>query len=147
VSHSLDDADLIAELATNTREEVESRRIHARFAVAVPIVAHAGNLSDRSQPPIAGTSVDVSQSGCLVIFDRAVHVGDIYRLDIDGARTRFPQLFARCIRARLLHDTAIEAAFVFFIAMDATELRAGMQRVTGNGPPGTAARPAVRPAA
>ncbi len=125
------DDDLLAELATNTREHVEAKRLHARFAVALQIQVHGGNFSDRQRGPLAGTTVDISQGGCLVVFDGAVQVGDIYRLDLDSGRTRLPQIYARCIRARMLHDTAMEAAFVFFVALEASELRAGMQLVTG----------------
>jgi hypothetical protein len=128
VDDILNDNDLIAELASNTRAEVESKRQHARFTVALPMVALAGNFSDRGQPAISGTSVDISQGGCLGIFERAVQVGDIYRLDLDAARTGLPQVYARCVRARMLHDSAVEAGFSFFAQLEANDLREAMQR-------------------
>lgn len=123
----LNDSDLIAELATNTREEVESRRQHARFAVALPLTAHPGNFSDRSGA-LSGTTVDLSQGGCLAVFDRAIQVGDVYRIDINAEATGLPQVYARCIRARMLHESAVEAAFTFFSQIDSQELRDAMQR-------------------
>jgi c-di-GMP-binding flagellar brake protein YcgR len=127
VDDILNDSDLIAELATNTREEVEARRQHTRFEVAMPLTANPGNFSDRSAP-LAGTTVDLSQGGCLALFDRAVQVGDIYRLDINAEATGLPQVYARCIRARMLHESAVEAAFTFFAPIESQELRDAMQR-------------------
>lgn len=125
----LNDNDLIAELATNTRAEVEARRQFTRFAVALPLGAAPGNFSDAS-PALAGTTVDISQGGCLAVFERAVMVGDVYRLDIASASTGLPRMYARCIRARMLHDSAIEVAFTFFSQIDAQELRDAMQRAS-----------------
>ncbi len=125
----LNDSDLIAELATNTRAEVEARRQHARFAVALSLRAMPGNFSD-SSAPVEGTTIDISQGGCLAVFERAVNVGDIYRLDVSADSTGLPQLYARCVRARMLHDSAIEVAFSFFTHLEAQELRDAMQRVS-----------------
>ena len=130
VDDILNDNDLIAELATNTRAEVESRRQHARFTVALPLLAAPGNFSDRTAPALSGTTVDLSQGGCLAVFERAVNVGDIYRLDLGSAQTGLPQIYARCVRARMLHDSAIEVGFSFFTQIEATELREAMQRCT-----------------
>ncbi|MBL9119503.1 MAG: PilZ domain-containing protein [Phycisphaerae bacterium] len=125
----LNDNDLIAELATNTRDEVESRRQHARFSVALPLIASPGNFSDRTMASLSGSTVDISQGGCLGVFERAVQVGDIYQLDLDSAHTGLPRIYARCVRARMLHDSAVEAGFSFFASLDANELREAMQRV------------------
>jgi c-di-GMP-binding flagellar brake protein YcgR len=128
VDEILNDNDLIAELATNTRAEVESRRTHARFTVALPIAAAPGNFSDRQRSSITGTSVDLSQGGCLVLFEQAVQVGDIYLLDLAGERSGLPQVYARCVRARMVHDGAMEAGFSFFSQLDANDLREAMRR-------------------
>lgn len=124
----LNENDLIAELATNTRAEVEARRQHARFTVALPMTAAPGNFSDRGSASFSGTTIDVSQGGCLAVFDRAVQVGDIYRIDLDSPHTGLPQMYARCVRARMLHDSAVEAGFSFFAQLEAAELRDAMHR-------------------
>jgi len=132
VDEILNDNDLIAELASNTRSEVESRRTHARFTVALPIVAAPGNFSDRMRPSLNGTSVDLSQGGCLVLFEQAVQVGDIYLLDLAGAQSGLPQVYARCVRARMVHDGAVEAGFSFFSQVEANDLREAMRRCTAS---------------
>ncbi len=124
---ALNDNDLIAELASNTRAEVESRRQFTRFEVALPLTLFPGNFGDDA-PPVVGTTVDVSQGGCLAVFERAVLVGNLYRLDIACASTGLPTIYARCIRARMLHDSAIEAAFTFFTQIESDELRESMRR-------------------
>jgi hypothetical protein len=129
---ALDD-ELLSELARNTREAVEAKRVHARFAVALPIRAQAGNLSDADRAALIGTTIDISQSGCLAVFERAVQVGDVYRLDLDSRRSGLPQLFARCVRARMVHDTALEAAFNFFVPLEAADLKSAMGRIASVG--------------
>ena len=123
------DDELLSELARNTREAIEAKRNHARFAVALPIRVQAGNLSDADRPALVGTTIDVSLSGCLAVFERAVQVGDVYRIDLDSSRSGLPRLFARCVRARMVHDTALEAAFNFFVTLDAAALRSAMGRI------------------
>jgi PilZ domain len=123
-----DEADLIAELAVNTRSEIQSRRQSPRFAASLAVSVLKGNFSDRDGGAINGTTVDISQGGCRVVFERAIQVGDIYRLDLDSSRTGLPSLYARCVRALMLHDTAIEAGFTFFVPLEANALRDAMNR-------------------
>jgi hypothetical protein len=126
-----EEQELVKELATNTAAEVQARRIHPRFTVSLPVAARPGNFSDRTRGAVPGRTVDVSQGGCLIIFEQSVHVGDVYALDIDRKNTKLPLIYARCVRARMLHDDAIEAGFSFFAALDGAELTESMKRVSG----------------
>lgn len=124
-----DDQELVKELSTNTAAEVQAKRLHPRFTVSLPVTARPGNFRDRAIGTVVGRTVDVSQGGCLVIFEHAVNVGDVYAIDIDRKNTRLPLVYARCVRARMLHDDAVEAGFAFFMSFDADELTESMRRI------------------
>ncbi|MFO0827152.1 MAG: PilZ domain-containing protein [Phycisphaerales bacterium] len=129
----LADQELVKELASNTAAEVQAKRLHPRFTVALPVVARPANFSDRAAAGATGRTVDISQGGCMVIFEQAVYVGDVYAIDVDRRNTKLPLIYARCVRARMLHDDAIEAGFAFFTALDVTELSESMRRVATGG--------------
>jgi len=123
--------ELVKELASNTAAEVQANRLHPRFTVQLPVAARPGNFSDRGRGNVMGRTIDVSQGGCMVIFEQSIHVGDVYALDIDRRNTKLPLIYGRCVRARMLHDDAIEAGFAFFTALAADELTESMKRITG----------------
>ncbi len=120
---------LISEIAANTPREIASRRQNPRFNATMQVNAVKGNFSDRDHGESAGTTIDISQGGCRVVFDRAVRVGDVYRLELHAAGVRLPRSYARCVRAHMLHDDAIEAGFAFFVPIEEAALRDAMSRM------------------
>ncbi|MEM7576547.1 MAG: PilZ domain-containing protein [Planctomycetota bacterium] len=111
-----EDEALVAELQRNTTANIRHEREHERFAVSAKIDALPANLSDQTAG-CPGRTVDVSAGGCMSVFEAPLHVGDVYRLQIHGQNT-MPELFARCLRVRMLRPGAFEAGFVFLTSVD-----------------------------
>lgn len=111
-----EDETLVAELQRNTTANIRHEREHERFAVSAALDALPANLSDSTagQP---GRTVDVSAGGCMGVFETPLRVGDVYRLQLHG-RSTMPELFARCLRVRMLRQGAFEAGFVFLTPVD-----------------------------
>ena len=126
---AMNDDLLISELAANTPREIASRRHSPRFHATMQARVVKGNFSDRVQGDLTGTTVDISQGGCRVIFDRAVQVGDVYRLDLHASTVKLPRAYARCVRASMLHDDSVEAGFSFFVPLEESVLRDAMDRL------------------
>lgn len=111
-----EDEALVAELQRNTTANIRHEREHERFAVSAAFEALPVNLSDDG-PGHPGRTVDVSAGGCMGVFEVPLRVGDVYRLEIQG-RGVMPELFARCLRVRMLRQGAFEAGFVFLTPVD-----------------------------
>lgn len=126
---AMNDDLLISELAANTPREIASRRQNPRFSASIQVTAVKGNFSDRAGIDLPGITIDLSRGGCRIVFERAVQVGDIYRLDLNAALTRLPRVYARCVRASMLHDDSIDAGFSFFTPIEEAALREAMDRL------------------
>ena len=113
---------LLRELEQNTPESIRRARMHHRLVVKSPVVAQPANMSDRLRMKVKGTSGDISQGGCCILFPIPLHVGDIYRLTFEGAAADLPSVFARCLRCRLIREDAYEAGFAFFEEIDVDAL-------------------------
>ena len=126
---AMNDDLLISELAANTPREIASRRHSPRFHATMQARVVKGNFSDRIHGDLTGTTVDISQGGCRVIFDRSVQVGNVYRLDLHASTVKLPRAYARCVRASMLHDDSVEAGFSFFVPLEESVLRDAMDRL------------------
>ncbi|MEM8873434.1 MAG: PilZ domain-containing protein [Planctomycetota bacterium] len=112
-----EDAELIRELQHGTTESAAFNRAHSRVPVEGRLQALPGNFSD-DQPGIDGQLVDISAGGCMGVFRKPLQVGDVYRVNFETKQISVPPTYARCLRARVLRDTAFEAGFAFFRAVD-----------------------------
>ncbi len=114
--------DLLQELERNTPDEIRRQRAHFRVAIKVHVTLQPANASQVLKFKMQGTTGDLSQGGCRILFPLPVHVGDIYRLEFDRRQLDMPLTFARCVRCHLLREDAYEAGFAFFspIAMPRT---------------------------
>lgn len=108
----------LEELEKNVPTAVVQQRAHARLDLKVRLTIRPGNSSRRRSEEIDGVTADVSAGGCLAVFPDPVLVGDVYWLGFDQEQARIPSLLARCLRCRLVNETAFEAGFSFFQPID-----------------------------
>lgn len=106
--------DLLQELEQSTSDEMRRQRTHFRLQVKTQVIIQPGNVSDRLKFKMQGTTGDLSEGGCRVLFPLPVRVGDIYQLEFDRKQLDLPLTFARCVRCQLLREDAFEAGFAFF---------------------------------
>jgi len=119
--------DLLQELERNTPEEIRKQRTHFRLQVKARVTLQAANSSETLTYKIQGTTGDLSEGGCCVLFPVPVRVGDVYRLGFDRAQLDLPLTFARCVRCLLIREDAFEAGFRFFAPVTLPEsLSAGV---------------------
>jgi c-di-GMP-binding flagellar brake protein YcgR len=104
---------LLRELEQNTPEEIRQQRRHFRLEIKATVTLQPGNTSDMLKFKMQGTTGDVSQSGCRILFPLAVRVGDLYRIEFDRAQLDLPMIFVRCVRCQFLREGAYDAGFVF----------------------------------
>jgi len=111
----LDDAlQLLQELEVNKPDEVRGQRAHTRRRVAIEVVLRPANSSDRAKSESRGTTADISEGGCQLVLPDPCGVGDVYLLEFDRGSLEVPQVFARCLRCRLIRENSFEAGFSFF---------------------------------
>ncbi len=106
--------DMLQELERNTPDEIRRMRAHFRIAVKVQVTLQPANASQMLKFRMRGTTGDISQGGCRILFPLPVRVGDIYRLEFDRQQLNVPMTFARCVRCHLLREDAYDAGFTFF---------------------------------
>lgn len=106
--------DLLSELEQNRSDEVRRQRQHFRLQVRLRVTLQPANASALLTLKMQGTTGDLSEGGCCVLFPMPVQVGDVYRLTFDRTQLDVPLVFARCLRCRLLREDAYEAGFRFF---------------------------------
>jgi len=107
------DVSALKDLERQTIDEIRKHRQHERLEVSIPVTLFRGNSSEAGEPPLEGTTGDVSKGGCRATFSMPVGVGDIYRLEFRG-EVHPPVVFARCVRCSFLRENAFEAGFRFF---------------------------------
>lgn len=108
------DVDLLKDLERQSIEEIQKLRAYERMDARVDISVRPGNASDYAVATIKATTNDISAGGCAMVSPVPVGVGDIYRLEFDRAKVDVPIVYARCVRCRLLRETAYEVAMAFF---------------------------------
>ncbi len=106
--------DLLQELERNTPDEIRRQRAHFRIAVKAHVTLQPANASQMLKFKMQGTTGDLSEGGCRILFPLPVNVGDLYRLEFDRQQLDLPLTFARCVRCHLLREDAYEAGFTFF---------------------------------
>ncbi len=107
------DLEYLKELEQQSSELVR-QRVHARKDAKVKVVLQPGNSSELLTLKIQGVTGDISEGGCRAMFPLPLKVGDIYRLKFDHSQVEIPLVFARCVRCRLVRETAFETGFSFF---------------------------------
>jgi len=108
--------ELLNDLEKQSLAQIRKLRKHQRFEIRVPVVLRPGNSSSREEP-LHGTTIDVSDGGCMLQFPRPIGVGDVYQLTIEDERLDLPVIFARCRRCRMVREDSFEAGFSFFTSI------------------------------
>lgn len=103
--------------ALDDLESQKATRVHERYNCSVKLLVHPGSSSS-SFPAVSGVTADLSSGGCRAAFPKPLLVGDVYRLEFPESDPKIPTVFARCVRCRLIHDSAFEAGFAFFQLLD-----------------------------
>lgn len=106
--------DMLQELERNKTDEIRRKRAHFRVAIKARVTLQPANASQLLEFKMQGTSGDLSEGGCQLLFPMPVRVGDVYRLEFDRSELDLPLTFARCVRCRLLREDAFESGFTFF---------------------------------
>ena len=115
--------ELLSDLEKQSLDQIRKLRKHQRFEVRVQVVLRSANSSNRDEPVI-GTSIDVSDGGCMLQFPQPIAVGDVFKLVFEDERLDLPTIFAHCKRCRMVRDDLFEAGFSFFSSIS---LRVGEQ--------------------
>lgn len=119
------DQQLIRELASNTSDNIRALRKHERYEVSLSLLALPGQMSTPHQVGVQGHTVDISNGGCMAVFQNPLAVGDVYRVNVDPSEGDFPLIFARCVRVRLLREDAFEVGFSFLTRIDMNDALKG----------------------
>lgn len=122
------DVALLKDLERQSLEEIQKLRAHERMDARVDIAVRPGNASDHAVATIKATTNDISAGGCAMVSPVPVCVGDIYRLEFDRAKVDVPIVFARCVRCRLLRESAFEVAMAFFTPISLSETKKDAQQ-------------------
>ena len=108
----------INELANNTEQMIRARRKKERQRIDAPAQIVPGNLSERTSLSFNGTCHDISSTGCRIVLNRPVNVGDIFFLTLDTNDFEFDPHFVRCIRCHMLREDSFECGFSFFTEIE-----------------------------
>jgi c-di-GMP-binding flagellar brake protein YcgR len=108
------DIDLLKDLERQSINEIRKLRAHERIDTHVEVAVRPGNASEYATETIAATTNDISAGGCAMVSPVPLRAGDIYRLEFDQKKVDVPMVYARCVRVRLLRETAYEAGMAFF---------------------------------
>ena len=117
----------IDELAHNTEEMIRARRKTERHRIDAAATLVPGNLSDRQSSSWSGICHDISPTGCRLVLDRPILVGDIFLLTIDTTTIDVDPTFVRCIRCHMLREDSYECGVSFF-----AEIQVGPARQTSD---------------
>lgn len=111
----------IEELSKSTEQMIRMRRKKDRMRIDADAHIVPGNMTDRDTGSWSGVCHDISPSGCRVILERPVVVGNIYFLTLDTNSLNFDPVFVRCIRCQLLREDKFECGFSFFSEVKLSE--------------------------
>jgi hypothetical protein len=90
------------------------KKLEDRAPVRLKVILRNGNSSQLAGLEVQGITGNISGGGCLAIFPVPIGVGDVYRLEFEKGSLDIPLVFSRCLRCRLIHESAFEAGFTFF---------------------------------
>lgn len=102
------------DLEKNTTSAIRKQRSTERLSGAFPALVEEGNASSRDGQVIKSVCKDLSRTGCRIVCNKPLAVGDIYLISIKSEDFRVPRVFARCVRCSLLSETAFECGLSFF---------------------------------
>jgi len=103
----------IDELTQNTRANVQSRRGNNRIELNCHAEVTPANASQKGEFKIVGRCRDVSQSGCRMLMEQALMVGDVFLLQLTDAEFDFDPQFIRCTRCHLIREDLYECGVSF----------------------------------
>lgn len=106
--------ELLQELERNTPEELRKQRMHVRRQIAAAVVIRPADSSRRTAWEMSASTVDLSEGGCQIVSPDPCGVGDVYFLEFNEPGLELPQVFARCLRCRLIREDSFEVGFCFF---------------------------------
>ena len=112
------DPELLQNLARQTAGAIEQGRRSVRLERKLKVIVRPGNASQLLAFKLQGLTADLSSGGCRLVLPLPLGVGDIYRLEFDAREHQLPQLFARCVRCRVLRDDAFESGMQFFTPLE-----------------------------
>lgn len=116
VEHALDS---LRELEKSTADAVQQLRSTQRIEVRMKVQVQPANAGERPRYRVEGLTGDVSSGGCQILTPTPLRVGDVYFISF--ARTKdwaLPQVYARCMRCRVIREDAFESGFAFFNPID-----------------------------
>lgn len=117
-----DTVELLVELERNVPEAIKAQRSSTRVTVKARVEAFPASIRDRDETGIVGVTGDLSTGGCQIIFSRPVCPGDVVYLVFDREALDLAPVMARCMRSRLINDSAFETGFAFFSSLDISAL-------------------------
>ena len=112
--HLSSESDLLADSA-EAQLASDSRRWSSRIRQTIPVKVWPANPSERlGSQEIAGSSRDVSETGCGIVSHWAPIVGDFYFLQFENDQTvEVGNVYARCVRCHLIDENSYESGFAF----------------------------------
>ncbi len=117
------DLDLLEELEGQKQTNADRMRLHERVPIRTKLVLQPSSAMEAMKLRLQGLTCDLSMGGCRAVFPMGVMVGDVFRLQIELENHDLPVVFARCLRCRMINDTAFEAGFTFFTKIELDEDR------------------------
>ncbi|MEE9393462.1 MAG: PilZ domain-containing protein [Planctomycetota bacterium] len=117
-----DTVELLVELERNVPEAIKAQRSSTRITIKARVEAFAANIRDRQNRGVVGVTGDISEGGCQILFSRPICPGDIVQLVFDRETLDLAPVMARCMRSRLVNDSAFETGFAFFGSLDVSAL-------------------------
>ena len=118
-----DTVELLIELEQNVPEAIKAQRSSTRITVKARVEAFPASVRDREEHGNTGVTGDISAGGCQVLFSRPVCPGDVLYLVFDRETLDLAPVMAKCMRSRMVNDSAFEAGFAFFSSLDVSALQ------------------------
>lgn len=114
----------IDELAQNTKNRVQSRRVNNRIELDCAVKVEPANSSERGNFVIEGRCRDLSPTGGRLVLDRPMMVGDIFFLHFQGEQFNLDSSFIRCMRCHLVREGQFEIGISFLSPFDLSAIQA-----------------------
>ncbi|QDS90144.1 PilZ domain protein [Rosistilla ulvae] len=92
----------------------ESQRVAERRMLDMPVQIQPANSRDRNAWKLAGKLRDLSDTGCGILTEKPLMVGDVFWLSTTDQSIQLGSFFARCVRCRMIREGSFEQGFTFF---------------------------------
>lgn len=116
---------LLEELELSNPEQVSEKRIHKSFKLKSRCWVRPGNLSQRDDLNLEGSTEELSGNDLLAVFSRPLAVGDLYHVTFDSEVLSLSPMVVQCRRCRMVREDAFEVCLEFFQTVDLSENRRG----------------------